>query len=264
MKKKNRYQTIIGIGSFCLFLLGCSKESFLMQPEATSTIVLEESVVSDNERVSEKSEEEIVLSEIKEEKSTVNKQDTQADKDGSYERAQENREIAVHICGAVNQPGVYYFRENQRIYEAVMKAGGFREDADSEYLNQALFLEDGMKITVPTREETDRLKENFGGNSEEVILRTKEDKTGDSGGFLQVKEREEKKNNQEENSKVDLNTADEAMLCTLPGIGESRAKSIIAYRKEHGNFRTTEDIMKVSGIKEAAYEKIREYVTVSQ
>ena len=67
-----------------------------------------------------------------------------------------------------------------------------------------------------------------------------------------------------ETGKIDLNTADEALLCTLPGIGESRAKSIIAYRSEHGAFKRIEDVMQVSGIKEAAFEKIKEYVTVSK
>ena len=63
--------------------------------------------------------------------------------------------------------------------------------------------------------------------------------------------------------KININTADETLLCTLPGIGESRAKSIIAYRQEYGDFRKTEDIMNIPGIKEAAFAKIRDYITVS-
>ena len=87
-------------------------------------------------------------------------------------------------------------------------------------------------------------------------------------GYLQKKDMQKKTDKEvnvsgEENKKVNLNTADESLLCTLPGIGESRAKSIIAYRQEHGPFQKPEDVMKVSGIKQAAYEKIKEYVTVS-
>ena len=222
MLKRNKMTKILGMGSLCLFLLGCTKESFLLQKEDSSTIVLEEVIVREETAVAE---------------------------DGAGLETVETPEmIAVHICGAVNQPGVYYLKEKQRVYEGILKAGGFREDADRDYLNQALFLEDGMKVTVPTREETRELR------ASEQVSREE--------GFIQEAQLYEKA--REKQQKVDLNTADEALLCTLPGIGESRAKSILAYRKEHGAFEKTEDIMKVSGIKEAAYEKIKDYVTVSQ
>ncbi len=61
---------------------------------------------------------------------------------------------------------------------------------------------------------------------------------------------------------VNINTADAAALCTLPGIGESRAQDIISYREANGGFQACEDIMKVSGIKTAAYEKIKDKITV--
>ena len=80
-------------------------------------------------------------------------------------------------------------------------------------------------------------------------------------GYFQKNEENDEPSEQER--KIDLNTADETLLCTLPGIGESRAKSIIAYRQENGMFRSPEDIMNVSGIKEAAYAKIKDYIMVS-
>ena len=230
---KNKYMKLFGIGSLCLFLLGCSEESFLISQEKSSTIVLEE-VVAKGELAHEA--EKVSLPE-----------ENSRQEEAQLEVLTSDKEIAVHICGAVNRPGVYYLKEKQRIHEGIQKAGGFREDADSDYLNQALFLEDGMKIVVPTKEETKEMK----------VLEEKEA----TQKFIQgatVSEKEDEKT-----KKVDLNTADEALLCTLPGIGESRAKSIIAYRTEHGAFQKTEDIMKVSGIKEAAYEKIKEYVTVT-
>ena len=61
---------------------------------------------------------------------------------------------------------------------------------------------------------------------------------------------------------VNINTADVSQLTTLPGIGESRATSIIAYREENGAYGTIEDIMNVSGIKEAAFSKIKDYICV--
>ena len=242
MLKREKLIKILGIGSLCLFLLGCTKESFLLQKEDSSTIVLEEVIAREETAVAEdgvgletvESPEESVDMEAQEALETLQEEATEM--------------IAVHICGAVNQPGVYYLKEKQRVYEGILKAGGFREDADRDYLNQALFLEDGMKVTVPTKEEIRELRASEQASREE--------------GFIQEAQLYEKA--REKQQKVDLNTADEALLCTLPGIGESRAKSILAYRKEHGAFGKTEDIMKVSGIKEAAYEKIKDYVTVSQ
>ena len=242
MLKRNKLTIILGMGSLCLFLLGCTKESFLLQKEDSSTIVLEEVIAREETAVAEdgagletvESPEESVDMEAQEALETLQEEATEM--------------IAVHICGAVNQPGVYYLKEKQRVYEGILKAGGFREDADRDYLNQALFLEDGMKVTVPTKEEIRELRASEQASRED--------------GFIQEAQLYEKA--REKQQKVDLNTADEALLCTLPGIGESRAKSILAYRKEHGAFGKTEDIMKVSGIKEAAYEKIKDYVTVSQ
>lgn len=229
MLSKNKILNFIGIGILCLFLLGCSRESFLIAAkDNSSTIVLEEEIVLSQENS------ETVLEKISEES------------DADEPEEVKTEEIAVHICGAVNTPGVYFFQEKQRLYEAVLKAGGFREDADTDYLNQALFLEDGMKIVVPTKEETAILKES--GEEMEVQLPL-------SGTSV---------SSQDKAGKIDLNTADKALLCTLPGIGESRAESIMAYRQKHGDFQKIEDVMKVSGIKEAAYEKIKDYVTVSK
>ena len=236
MLNKTKILKLFGIGSMCLFLLGCSEESFQMQ-ENTSDVMVEENS-------------EIKITE-------------------EQEFLQKEEEIAVHICGAVNQPGVYYLKENQRLYEAVAKAGGFREDADEDYLNQALILEDGMKVVVPTMAETTvkneikeiGLEEKEESLSKNILSAQESEKTALEEGFLHEKEGTGAIAAQEQ--KIDLNTADKTLLCTLPGIGESRAKSIITYREENGLFRTPEDVMNVSGIKEAAYEKIKDYIMVS-
>lgn len=227
--------TIIGIGSVCLFLLGCNQESFLIAKEDAQVLNLEEERTEDVE---------------KQPVEDAEKQPVEETEKQPVEDAVKEAEvmIAVHVCGAVKQPGVYYFSENQRVYQGIEKAGGFLDEADRDYLNQALFLEDGMKIVVPTKEEAKAWKALGYGADEAGLLQ---------GTSVQEKAEEEQK-------KVNLNTADEALLCTLPGIGQSRAKSILAYRDEHGKFETTEDIMNVSGIKEAAYEKIKDYITVGQ
>ena len=242
MLERNKIIRLLGIGGVCLFLLGCSEEEFIVLKEDSSTVVLEEVIALENVEQDEKKQENV--SDKQEEKTS----DRQEEQENNNFMQEQGMEIAVHICGAVNQPGVYYLKEKQRVFEGIQKAGGFREDAAEDYLNQALFLEDGMKIVVPTKEEVKELESLEQVHESERFLQGADD----------VRQTENK------DTKVDLNTADEALLCTLPGIGESRAKSILAYRKEHGAFQKVEDIMNVSGIKEAAYEKIKDYVMVSK
>lgn len=261
---------VLGTSLLCLCLTGCFQEEFLVQEESSNLMLQEEMVQSaqemDLEAQKQKEKEESQIIEIPEEETVT-------------------KDIVVHICGAVNQPGVYYLKENQRLFEGIEKAGGFRDDASEDYLNQAMVLEDGMKIIVPTKDEMEQIRrreawgeqnpnqeisqqEQATAKEEEYIMRvdSSEDAALESG-YLQKKDQQKQgdvKESGKENTKVDLNTADEALLCTLPGIGESRAKSIIAYRKENGPFRKPEDVMNVSGIKEAAYEKIKDFIMVME
>lgn len=143
----------------------------------------------------------------------------------------DTEEIAVFICGAVNNPGVYYLDTNARVYEAVEAAGGFQKDADTEWLNQAGYLADGQKLQIFTRKETSQM----------VLT---DAQAGPNAGL------------------VNLNTADRDSLMTLPGIGASKADAILDYRREQGEFQTIEDIMQISGIKEAVFSKIKDQITV--
>ncbi len=145
----------------------------------------------------------------------------------------------VHICGAVAAPGVYILEEGSRVYQVIEQAGGFCEDAEEAYLNQAELLVDGMKLYVPTKEEA--AQAGASGNWQNTI----------SAAALETKE-----------SLVNINTADEELLCTLPGVGSSKAKSIIAYREKNGDFQTIEDIMNVEGIKDGLFQKIKDSITV--
>jgi competence protein ComEA len=141
----------------------------------------------------------------------------------------------VHICGEVVSPGVYELEEGSRIFQAVAVAGGFTENAAADSLNMAEPVKDGMKIQVPDREEAKRLLDqgaNVPGSSPEG------------------------------RRKVNLNTADKDELMTLRGVGAAKADDIIRYRESHGGFQKIEDIMKISGIKEAAFQKIKDDITV--
>ena len=148
--------------------------------------------------------------------------------------------IRVFVCGAVIKPSVCTLPEGARVQDAVDAAGGFRADADREWLNLARTLTDGEQIRVPTREETSAYADGNAAVSGMAASTTPGMKDG----------------------KIDLNTADAALLVTLPGIGEAKAAAIIAYREEHGGFSSAEEIMQISGIKQSIYEGIRDRITV--
>lgn len=152
-------------------------------------------------------------------------------------KEQEKPALIVHICGAVENPGVYELPGGSRIYQAIEAAGGFSVEADRDYLNQAKSLEDGIRLYVPTMEETAQP----GWNAQDADVGAEPE----SGDGL-----------------VNINTADEKKLCTLAGIGSSKAKSIIAYREANGSYERIEDVMKVEGIKEGLFAKIRDSITV--
>ena len=140
-------------------------------------------------------------------------------------------QIYVYVCGAVNSPGVVVLREGSRAEAALEAAGGFRQDARTDYVNLAAKVSDGEKLYFPTEEET-----------AELPVELSEESAGDG--------------------LININTADEETLCTLPGIGESRARDIVRYREENGPFENCEDIMKVPGIKGSVYSKIRDRIKI--
>ena len=144
----------------------------------------------------------------------------------------------VHICGAVKEPGVYSLPEGSRVVDAIRAAGGLTQDASERDVNQASVVADGMQIVVPTLEEVKNGSYTWGAAAK-------------GGG-------------ETEDGLVDINTADAALLMTLPGIGQTRADAIVAYREQHGSFSTIEDIMKVDGIKEGSFAKLRDRITVRQ
>ncbi len=168
---------------------------------------------------------------------------TEEIKEKAGEEKEDSKRIFVYVCGAVHMPGVYELEAGARIYQAVVLAGGVREDAAEEFVNQAQQLQDGERIYIPTEEE--------------IRQGTAEVTTGNPGiGDTRAE-------STQGGGKVNLNTASEEELKTLSGIGDTRAKSIIAYREENGGFQAIEDLMKVEGIKEGVFEKIKDSITVN-
>ena len=190
-----------------------------------------------------------------------------ADADGSAqtvggEQPADSTVIWVHVCGAVRKAGVYELPAGSRVFEAVQEAGGFAADADESYVNQAQRLSDGAKLVIPTVEQV----EEAAGDSrteagrigiveqagvQEAGYGVSAAGTGDSDGRTDPV-------SVSADGRININTAPEAQLCEIPGIGATRAAAIAAYRQEHGGFSSIEEIMNVSGIKEGTYAKIKE------
>lgn len=138
------------------------------------------------------------------------------------------RMVAVDICGAVQNPGVYELLEGSRVRDAVLMAGGLTQDADAGSVNQAAYVQDAEKIIVRTYEEAQQMTAQADASD----------------------------------GRININQADAGALCTLSGIGEARALDIIAYREANGAFGAIEDIMKVNGIKEATFARIKDKIAV--
>lgn len=165
---------------------------------------------------------------------TLVQEDATAGETAADSAAPENAsgEVVVHVAGAVSSPGVYTLPADSRVDDAV-RAAGATTDADLSQLNLAQKLADGQKITVPVAGATPA-----DGSSAATTA------DSDNGGL------------------ININTATQEELETLPSIGEVRAQAIIAYREEHGGFRTTDELMEVSGIGEKIFADIAPHITV--
>ena len=140
--------------------------------------------------------------------------------------------IDVFISGWVNKPDVYTLKKDSIIKDAVEMAGGFSENACRDYVNLAKKIESGEHIIIPSRDEVKDLKPVQG-----------EDTLNSS-------------------SLVNINKASKEELMSLPGIGERKAEAIIKYRNSK-SFSNIEDIMNISGIKESAFNKIKDKICIN-
>ena len=156
----------------------------------------------------------------------------EAEASAGWEAAEPPR-IYVQVSGAVAHPGVYELAEGSRIFEAIELAGGLTGQADQKRLNQAQPAVDGQMVYV-------------------YALGESEDEAAEAS----VLEEEE------QDGRVDLNTASVQQLMTLPGIGQAKAEGIVSYREAHGSFEKIEDIMEIEGIKEGVFSKIKDQIKV--
>jgi len=139
--------------------------------------------------------------------------------------------LVIQVDGAVNSPGIYRVKSGTRIFEALELAGGTKKDAQTEDMNLALPVYDGQRISIPSSTTTS-LKDRAA--------------TPEVRSALQM---------------VNVNTASQKELESLPGIGEVIAQRIIEYREQNGSFSRSEELLKVKGIGEKKLEAIKDLIT---
>ncbi|HEX2117553.1 MAG TPA: helix-hairpin-helix domain-containing protein [Acidimicrobiales bacterium] len=150
--------------------------------------------------------------------------------------------VTVHVAGQVNNPGVYAVPAGGRVADAVVAAGGSSGEADLEQLNLAARVADGERIYVPKKGEPPPAM--LGGAAPAAAL------DGGKAGATAA------------GSPVDLNTATAEQLEALPGVGPATSKAILAYRANHGRFRSVTELLEVPGIGPAKLEALRPLVRV--
>lgn len=139
--------------------------------------------------------------------------------------------LVVDVAGKVRRPGIVVLAAGARVVDAIEAAGGVRPGVELTSLNLARPVVDGEQILVGVRPEPG--------------LAGTLDATVSAGGVL-----------------VNLNTADEAALDTLPGVGPVTAGAILAWRDAHGGFTAVEELLEVDGIGPATLDELAPLVTL--
>ena len=206
----------------CVLFLACNHNSL------NNDIVISNRDDSPNEELSDGTDE--VLSDLPEKNASSETEE--------YEKLSETKalpkKVCVYVCGAVKNPGLYELPEGSRKMDALEAAGGFGEDACTDYINLADYITDGEMLRIPYKEEISSYPlEGGGGNAG----------TGQS--------------------LVNINKASVDELTTIPGIGKSKAEAIVRFRTSGGKFDTPEDLMKIPGIKKGTYEKLKDSICVN-
>jgi len=145
--------------------------------------------------------------------------------------------LYVHVLGAVARPGLYELRAGTRVIDAIGAAGGFSDDADHGGVNLARLLSDGEQLVVPKAGQAPTADSAAAPSGQ----------SGAAGGAS--------------GTKVNLNTATEADLETLPRIGPAMASRIVQWRKDNGRFTTVDDLMNITGIGDKTFEALKDLVT---
>ena len=236
----------------------------------TSYIIIEEMMVDNNNEIEiieeaddifKKDEEEnfeeknILKDEVIDDVEEKIEEGTENVEDFENEIINDNEKIYVYITGEVNNPGIVVLPIGSRIVDAIDCAGGITQKADIMKVNLVYMLQDGMKVNIPSSIEL-KNNPNF-----EYITMSSGDEKNDSN-IKKATTVDTKSESAFKVSNVNINTATQTELETLPGIGPSLALKIINYRKENGKFKSIEELKSVNGIGENKYEEIKKYIYV--
>lgn len=181
----------------------------------------------------------------------------------------------VDIKGEVVKPGIYEVDSDKRIIDVINKAGGLKNTADTSLLNLSKKVTDEMNIKIYSKNEIANYKNNYEKSKEPTVIEIikeiekecicpKEDNICENKNDALIETGSVSDNNNEtsnDNKLININTATKEELMDIPGIGESKAESIIEYRKS-SLFTSIEDIKNISGIGNSVFEKIKNYITV--
>jgi len=189
----------------------------------------------------------------KKEEFTKNSRDKSADVQPTGEESPNAGagRIFVHVCGAVRREGVYELSPDARVVDAIRAAGGCTKKAASYGINQAEALKDGVQVYVPTKAELKKETNgvgslaSFGTEGVRTGLSSQGPNSGEGGDAL-----------------ININLATKEELMKLNGVGEAKAELIITYRQAKGGFRDIKDIMKIKGIKQKFFDKIKDKICI--
>lgn len=193
-------------------------------------------------------------------KSEVYDLEVEEKKTNNLEIEEPIKYITVDIKGEVKSPGVYNIEEGKRVVDAINASGGLTKKAVTKYINLSKVLKDEDVIIINNISELKKIEDKK--NIEEIKINNKSNiSVKESNVITNDKSDIVKESDSNKNTIVNINTCTLEELLSINGIGESKAKSIIEYRENVGLFTSKEDIMKVSGIGNSLYDKIKDYIT---
>lgn len=190
------------------------------------------------------------------------KKTTSVKKVSSKEKIEENKKVMVDIKGEVLNPGLYSLEEGSRVQDVINMAGGLTEIGDTTVINLGKKINDEMVIIIYSKQEVENFKQTK-EILEQVIDSCQNSYDGlQNDACIEPDIEINTTNNKELSGNISINSATIEQLQKLPGIGEAKAKSIIEYREEHGNFSNIEELKNISGIGDALFDKIKESITL--
>ena len=191
---------------------------------------------------------------------SISVSDTILEEQESQTEAPSVEKCDVDIKGAINKPGVYQVDCDENVNYVITLAGNLTKEADTSVINLAKKVSNEMVIIIYTKEQVKN------SNIVDTVVKVVEGECNcpniKNDGCINTEIKDTIGDKSEKNGKININTASVEELTSIQGVGKSKAEAIYQYRQEFGNFKSIEDIKKVSGIGEKLYEQIKDSITV--